>query len=235
MLSQLLEDAYSDKQARKNAEMAFDAIIENLKSKNKQSYTPRGSGELYVLDSAALVLRGDISPFKFVLKEPAENELSKIKVGYNVKQKAIIVMMDLNTDWQSQLQTIKSKIVHQFIRHLDASRSNGSTENKPQPTTKQEYYKSDSKLNAYYQEAIHEFEKLYSKMYASNSFETFRKFTDRLNTFDAFRDTLITFADQQFISNLTPENEKRLTKRLYGYYTDVFLQDVNDKIYKREH
>lgn len=235
MLSQLLEDAYSDKRARKNAEIAFDAIIENIKSKNKQSYRPIKDGEAFVLDSVALAISDEIPAFKLVLREPTSGNLGKIKAGYSDKHRAVHVMMDLNTDWVSQLLTMKSAIIHEFIHHFDNIRSGGNMKSSSSSKTQKEYFNNDAEVNAYYQEAVHEFEKLYSKIYASHGINTFIKFTDKLKTFEAFKNMMIAIADSDFIKNISPENEKKLTKRLYGYYTDIYLKDVAEKLLEREH
>lgn len=231
MLCHLLEDARSDKEARDNAEKVFNSIIDNLETKKTASYRPIKDGQAYVLDSVALSMPSDVPSFKLVLREPVAHMGAKVSAGYSGKQRAIHVMMDLDTDWVSQLKATKSAIIHELIHHFDYVRSNGNIKDSSGKTIKQ-YYNDSSEVNAYYQEAMHEFEKLYSRIYANNP-TAFQVLARKLKNFEGFLDLVKASADANFVQNWTPETEKKFIKRVSGYYNDILLDDLEEKI--REH
>lgn len=231
MLCHLLEDARSDKEARDNAEKVFNSIIDNLETKKTASYRPIKDGQAYVLDSVVLSMPSDVPSFKLVLREPLAHMGAKVSAGYSGKQRAIHVMMDLDTDWVSQLKATKSAIIHELIHHFDYVRSNGNIKDSSGKPIKQ-YYNDSSEVNAYYQEAMHEFEKLYSRIYANNP-TAFQVLAKKLKNFEGFLDLVKASADANFVQNWTPETEKKFIKRVSGYYNDILLDDLAEKI--REH
>lgn len=141
------------------------------------------------------------------------------------------------------LRRQKSVVIHELIHLLDRVRYKGNPTGsfEGRGISKSDYYNNPSEYNAYYQQAIHEFDSHINRLARDARVSNYYKqeLIDTLHDYfesgfpgfyKEFRDNNL---DKGFVSHMTQSTENRLKKRLYDYYRKRYLNGDVDKIIQK--
>lgn len=146
------------------------------------------------------------------------NFISAYAFAYHKNNKVIITPV-LTDDIKSVINIDDRSFIHEFIHYLDSERNNNlRNKNKGEALQKETYYNNPKEFNAYYQEIVG---------YVVNDLlknkTLLDKFKNKFTTFELFYKWMISqVIDQDFISYLNNDNERKLKKRLYNIYNEYF-------------
>jgi hypothetical protein len=168
-----------------------------------------------------------------------EDETTTIKIFLPNKPDLIRQVQKDNKDgW------IEESFIHEFIHYLDLKRfKNKKTLHAALGTEKIfkregifKYVNHPLELNAYYQQAVSNYEdifyytlELYNKDKEQDFYETY------LETFDSFMKDFKKYTSgtfKEFFENLTPKNQQKIKKRLYGLYMNL-KKELEDKLKRK--
>lgn len=153
------------------------------------------------------------------IKNPALGWLNRI--GEKV---AILLFNNLISSYSLQYASTrisKEVFIHEFIHYLDAGRGNelGRETKHVSPEDVafnwEKYFNNPSEMNAYYQENIDTLNNIVNNLVEANHINSITKMKAGFESFFKFA---IRFFNQGWWQMLTPENKKRVQKRLYHFY-----------------
>lgn len=214
-LYNLFEDANQDKDYRKQALSVYTRFMAELKQHGfkygLQKPTPEGPAYIFSFDDIRIILRPPIPSMPDVIG------------GYS-DGKLFLFMDDVETPPLWERPKLRSLFVHELIHHYDNARAdfpNNSADEKD----KTGYYNHTSELNAYYQEGVDEIDAFIEEY---KDHDNFPKLVDMFfSTPEKFMKFAMGRINSEFMSYLTPENQKRIKKRLYQYYMDIVKPEID--------
>lgn len=215
MLIHLLEDVATDTNYRIQAERIIDKIIQELEKYGTKKLTPQ-RGRYYITTPDKLGYDAD---FNLILRQ----QETGYEAGYDHTTNTLHVFIDINKPIPNQLILKKSHLIHEIIHYFDMQRSKGEVKGSSHLSNK-DYYNNSFELNAFYQEIIFQFEKYFKKLQRIHSKEELGK---KINNFDKFYNLLFQkFFPKDFKNNINDKNTKRIKKRMYQYYDQQFIKDL---------
>ena len=125
-----------------------------------------------------------------------------------------------------ELENDRQTFIHEFTHYLDSLRWKTDMDVAAQKSniassTQQDYYNSPAELNAYYQQAISQLEKNINLMASNKNGKSYLKRSIPDNPQQFIKVAKNGLFHRPFIKNLSPENTKRLDKRLYNLWMDI--------------
>ena len=139
----------------------------------------------------------------------------KITGGYN-RKKGISVIFCINLIEPKNKKYIDTRLdrtnfIHEFIHYLDDKKSKSVSGLKFKNI--KDYYNSPHEYNAYYQQDVD----ILKKVIKNHPEEK-----NKINNFHEFKEYALKFFDKQWYKLMNDKYRKKLDKRLYNLYTDLF-------------
>ena len=236
----LIEDALSDKRQRKSAKYVTRRLRDYIDRYGKEAfeeaiggYRYKISGTEFLPDRGSLpdFVPGAFHPFDFRVYVVTP-ERSDGSAYYSKERRAGNTYRTINLPYigkdgdmgriADKVAANEKTIIHELIHLFDDLRItkdlSGIIQADPEDYKGQgeAYFNDPVELNAYFQEAIGDFEE-----FIERSPETLAALSDQMKDFRSFKEFAFDqlFRDS-FIRNLTDENRERITKRLYKFYQD---------------
>jgi len=156
-----------------------------------------------------------------------KNKIQNPALGFTKQNRAVILFNNLKEPFSltwADTRLDKSTFIHEYIHYLDAGRGskrNNYTLNMSETLEEkhwQKYYNNPKEMNAYYQENIPTLYKVVETM-VKNNYEPLQEAMS--SGYEAFFKLAIKFFNLRWWEYLTPENKKRVQKRLYQVYKDM--------------
>jgi hypothetical protein len=227
----LVEDEQSDKRYRAQAQSFFNKLVSFVRSHKKYPYKKITEG---YWEGSLTLLASKVDPnysdllIVFTLGKPFYGAMGPNKNGLLMA----LSILDNEFDRESIAKNIdrfRTIFIHEMQHYYDASRwSQGYSDfvkkarqrdlNKKGRSNK-EYYNNPFEFNAHYQEAIHKFINILSKSVKEKTFMVSHFVPESAQRFIMLMKKV--FFNKEFIANLTPENTRKIDKRLYKLYDRI--------------
>lgn len=237
-------DFQSDRYYQQLAVSAFESVQDILKTeaaraeREFEEYLDRGLNppefisdyliqnpyyEGYELRAAEVGIPENQYPLIFIFG--TKKKIPNPALGFTKQGKAVILFNNLKEPYHltyAYSRLDKATFIHEFIHYLDMGRGNKETNNSfqgsPEEKDLQEYYNNPKEMNAYYQENIPSLYKIVESMVKNN----YEPLTEVISSgYEAFFKFAIKFFNARWWDYLTPENKRRVQKRLYAVFENL--------------
>lgn len=214
----LNESPDTDKQQRQTAENAYRQLLSAVKSGQADRHIKVvHPGQAAVLSATDVGIDVPIT-FAFIHRDKAP--VKSAVGGLSADKKYLIFYIpDLDNIAKAvQSKTLRITFVHEFVHLLDMGRGGNIPNSSDKDET--EYYNDPLEYNAYYQEAIHDFEVTLGQ-YKQHHNEVYKKIVTRISSFSGFLGFVNQFFESGFTENKHVKTDKRLKRRLFKYWSEI--------------
>jgi hypothetical protein len=237
-------DFQQDKYYQQLAESAYEKIVKLLKSEGLQeeaafeAYLDLGEDkpfehkhsqlikndfyEGFQIEAAELGITENQYPLIFIFG--TKNKIQNPALGFS-KNRAVILFNNLQHPFHlpnAHTRLGKQTFIHEYIHYLDSGRgtkkNNYILQGHPEEQHLEMYYNNPKEMNAYYQESIPTLYSIVDSMVRNN----YEPLQEALSSgYEGFFKLAIKFFNDKWWEYLTPENRRKIQKRLYHVFKDM--------------
>lgn len=245
----ILDGAKSDKRQRRAAKHIVKRLKRYVNREGKRAFREISRDRRYMIPASDFI-EYPVADFFPALFDPAKVRFYFVRGGTGENpyysrdkhasgEKYAVTLPFLTDDGsleriEDRITVKQDTIMHELTHMLDDLRTRQSKDlidmrqaDGEYAEAGEGYYNEPFELNAYFQQAIGDFEE-----FVERNPETLAALSDNLRDFRSFREFAFDqLFDDGFIEHLTDENRERMIKRLYKFYedfkkTDAFLKQV---------